>query len=188
VLDFVYSNGVLHHMPNPRAGFERLLPTLKPGARISIWVYGLDGMRLWYRLSHLRWLRTVSSRVPRPVVYAMCVAMAAALEVAVWLPSRLLLRLPGGQRLVNRIPLGDACRRSFRAKIRSVFDRLDPPVTHYHSQTELRRWLTDNGLGEPEIRSRDGRGWIATGVKSAAGANGAGRPPAGRKTSLAPVL
>ena len=38
--DFIYSIGVLHHTPDTRAAFLRLVPLLKPGGTIAIWVYG----------------------------------------------------------------------------------------------------------------------------------------------------
>ncbi len=37
--DYIYSFGVLHHTPNPRGTFERLVPLLKRGGGISINVY-----------------------------------------------------------------------------------------------------------------------------------------------------
>ena len=38
-LDFVYSIGVLHHLPDPKGGFLSLTRLLKPGAPMFIWVY-----------------------------------------------------------------------------------------------------------------------------------------------------
>jgi 2-polyprenyl-3-methyl-5-hydroxy-6-metoxy-1,4-benzoquinol methylase len=37
--DAIYSIGVLHHTPGTRAAFLALVPLLKPGGRIAIWVY-----------------------------------------------------------------------------------------------------------------------------------------------------
>ncbi len=37
--DFVSSLGVLHHLDDPRAGFERLLTYLAPGGRILLYLY-----------------------------------------------------------------------------------------------------------------------------------------------------
>lgn len=37
--DVIYSIGVLHHTPDTRAYTERLLPLLKPGGVLAIWVY-----------------------------------------------------------------------------------------------------------------------------------------------------
>ena len=63
--------------------------------------------------------------------YLVSFAVSSALELGVWLPCRVVSLFPGGGSFVRRVPFGDACRRPFRAKIRSVFDRVQPPVTHY---------------------------------------------------------
>src|SRR5262245_57494728 len=39
--DVVYSSGVLHHTPNPRASFERLVRLARPGGTIVVGVYNL---------------------------------------------------------------------------------------------------------------------------------------------------
>lgn len=165
VFDFAYSIGVLHHLPDPREGFHRVLPSLKPGSQIFFWVYGLRHMRLWYRLSHMTWSRTVANHFPRRLQHWVSIVLAALLEIAIWTPCRWLSALPGGRRMVARIPLGDACRRPFRTKVRSVFDRIQPPVTHYHTAEELERWLKEAGLSQTLVFSRGGRGWIAAGLK-----------------------
>ncbi|MEE2643551.1 MAG: methyltransferase domain-containing protein, partial [Myxococcota bacterium] len=55
--DSMYSHGVLHHTPDPTASFNAVAPLVRHGGRIMAWVYGLDEMRLSYRISHLTWLR-----------------------------------------------------------------------------------------------------------------------------------
>src|SRR5205085_888189 len=37
--DFIYSLGVLHHLPDPEGAFKNLLRFLKPGGEIVIYVY-----------------------------------------------------------------------------------------------------------------------------------------------------
>lgn len=165
IFDFAYSIGVLHHLPNPREGFRRILPSVKQGGRTFIWVYGLHGMRLWYRLSHMTWLRGIACRLPRRGQYLVSILLASLLELVIWMPCRIVSIVPGGGSIVARVPLGDACRRSFRAKIRSVFDRVQPAATHYLTADELEDWLKDAGLTNTSVTNRDGRGWIASGVK-----------------------
>lgn len=43
MFDYVYSIGVLHHLPDPGIGFRTIAGLLKPGGTISIWVYGREG-------------------------------------------------------------------------------------------------------------------------------------------------
>ena len=166
VFDFAYSIGVLHHLPNPQNGFRRILPAVKQGGKVSIWVYGLQGMRWWYRLSHMTWLRGVAPHLPRWAQYLVSLAIASALELGVWLPCRVVSLFPGGNSFVRRVPFGDACRRSFKAKIRSVFDRVQPPVTHYPTAEELDGWFKEAGFRNVIVRSKEGAGWIAAGEKA----------------------
>jgi len=167
-LDFALSLGVVHHLPDPATGIARIAASLRPGGRLVVWVYGLEGMRWWYRLSHLTPLRPVTRPLPRRAQHALSVAIAAALELTLWAPARAASRLPGGARLAARLPLSDASRRPFVAKVRSVFDRVHPPVSHYPTAEELAGWLRRARLTDVAVRHRDGRGWIGTGRALAA--------------------
>ena len=51
--DVVYSSGVLHHTPNPRASFARLVQLARPGGTIVLGVYNAFA-RLPLRLRRLR--------------------------------------------------------------------------------------------------------------------------------------
>jgi hypothetical protein len=122
-------------------------------------------MRWWYRLSHMKHVRAVTTRLPRALQSALSWALAVLLEIVLWTPCRLLERLPRGAALVERIPLGDACRRPMRAKMRSVFDRINPPLTYYHTAEELHEWLAAGGITGGAVRNRDGRGWMISGTR-----------------------
>ncbi|MFN0085915.1 MAG: methyltransferase domain-containing protein, partial [Blastocatellia bacterium] len=40
--DYAFSVGVLHHLPDPAAGFASLAGLVKPGGAVSAWVYGRE--------------------------------------------------------------------------------------------------------------------------------------------------
>ena len=166
MFDFAYSIGVLHFLPDPYDGFRSIVPAVKPRGKIFIWVYGLDGMRFSYRLSHLTWLRGIGPKLPSFAQYAFSMFLVLLLELMIWLPCRALSRLPGAASTVARIPLGDSCRRPFMAKLRSVFNRLQPPVVHYHTAQELDGWFKAAGLRNIMLSSRQGRGWITAGDRA----------------------
>ncbi len=71
-LDFVYSIGVLHHLPDPKAGFLSLTRLLKPGAPMFIWVYlrgrgrQIAAFTLMRAVSTRLPLRLLERRLPRP--------------------------------------------------------------------------------------------------------------------------
>jgi SAM-dependent methyltransferase len=57
--DVIFSIGVLHHTPDTRAYFAKLVPLLKPGGVIAIWVYPRQGDYIVRE----RWVRFVN-RIP----------------------------------------------------------------------------------------------------------------------------
>jgi SAM-dependent methyltransferase len=38
--DYIWSAGVLHHTPDTKKSFEKIVPLAKPGSKVYIWVYG----------------------------------------------------------------------------------------------------------------------------------------------------
>jgi SAM-dependent methyltransferase len=60
--DFVYSVGVLHHLPDPREGFRSLLRFVRPGGTIAVWVYGMENNAFTRRF--VEQLRRVSTKLP----------------------------------------------------------------------------------------------------------------------------
>src|SRR5204862_8365464 len=40
--DYAFSVGVLHHLPDPGAGFRSLASKVKPGGHVSAWIYGAE--------------------------------------------------------------------------------------------------------------------------------------------------
>ena len=50
-MDFGYSLGVLHHLPDPRAGLAACVRKLKPGAPMLVYIYyAFDNRPAWFRL------------------------------------------------------------------------------------------------------------------------------------------
>ena len=163
VFDTFYSNGVLHHTPVPAESFAAVARLVRRGGRVSFWVYGLEGMRLTYRLSHLTWVRPLTNRLPKPAQMALATAMTAGLEAGLWMPIRVLKRA-GLDPLAERLPYADAADRDWQYKVRRMFDRLNPPITHYPTQADLGRWL--DGYGDVRIVNTEGQGWSARGTKA----------------------
>lgn len=159
--DVLYSNGVIHHTPDPRASFAAVAPLARRGGRVSVWVYGLDEMRWSYKMSHLTWLRPLTAHLPRPAKLAVAAGLTVGVEAGLWLPARALKRLGLGD-LAARIPYHDAAERDWDYKLRRMFDRLSPPVTHYITRPELESWFA--GFNAVEMINTQGQGWCAYGL------------------------
>ncbi len=82
--DLAYSIGVLHHLPVPKQGFLALASHVKPGGRISAWVYGKEG-NLWIEKLVDPVRKNVTSRLPRSITrcfaFFPAVILYAALKV-----------------------------------------------------------------------------------------------------------
>jgi len=166
--DVVWSFGVLHHMPDPAAGFRAIVPLARPdGGHVAIWVYGYDGMALTYRLSHMRSLHRRLRHLPGPTRSRASAIVAGVLSAAYWEPLRLAQRA-GLSALVRRLPLADYVDHSWRTRIAGVHDRLSTPITHFHDRLELSDWYRSAGLQDICVGDTDRRGWRASGRRTAA--------------------
>jgi SAM-dependent methyltransferase len=157
VFDFVYSIGVLHHLPDPHAGFRALLPLVRPGGAIFIWVYGYEGNR-FVRVV-VEPLRRLSTRIPPPLLRWLAFPLAGAfhaLALGVYGPARL-------KRLSRRLPLASymesVSQFTFRQNYGIVFDQLVAPKSHYISRRELEHWAAAAGLEDLSITSRNDNSW-----------------------------
>jgi len=164
--DIVWSFGVLHHLPDPRGGFEAIVPFAKPGGLVVIWVYGYRGMAFTYKLSHMRPLHRIvremsgSSRVRASKI------VAAVLSALYWEPLRLARRL-GLRRIADRAPLAAYVDHPWLARVAGVHDRLSTPITHFHDREELAAWFAGAGLGTVTVADTQRRGWRAHGRRFA---------------------
>jgi SAM-dependent methyltransferase len=165
--DVVWSFGVLHHMPDPRAGFRAIVPLARPdGGLVVVWVYGYRGMAFTYRLSHMRPLHRALHSVSGPTRLRASKAVAAMLSGLYWTPLWALKRLGLGE-TVERLPLAAYVEHGWSARVAAVHDRLSTPITHFHEREELLGWFSEAGLGAVSVEDTDRRGWRAHGTRLA---------------------
>src|SRR5437762_2694911 len=66
--DYAFSVGVLHHLPDPRGGFEELVRHVRPGGAVSAWIYGRENNGwIVHLINPLR--RHFTSKLPTSVLY-----------------------------------------------------------------------------------------------------------------------
>ena len=130
--DLIYSLGVLHHTPDCGEAFRALVPFLKPGGTLAIWVYGHMG--LWGQIADV--YRRVTIRLPRRMLYALC-------HVAV--PLYYLHRLPFIGRFTSKLcPTSMHPRAAWR--VLNTFDWYSPTFQSKHSVEEVQGWFWAAGL------------------------------------------
>jgi SAM-dependent methyltransferase/uncharacterized protein YbaR (Trm112 family) len=164
--DVVWSFGVLHHMPDPRAGFTAVVPFVREGGLVVIWVYGYRGMALTYRLSHMRPLHRLVRGLSGATRVRASKTVAALLSGLYWEPLRM-LRSAGAGRVVDRLPLASYVGHDWSARVAAVHDRLSTPITHFHDRDELLEWFRSAGFEAVAVEDTARRGWRAHGVRPA---------------------
>jgi SAM-dependent methyltransferase len=165
VFQYAYSIGVLHHLPEPKAGFLSLVRRLEPGGRISAWVYGQEGN--WWITHLVSPLRTVvTSRLPRAMTKAIAFAIAVPMQAKLRLIYRPInQRVPRLKRLLfYNDYFYSISGFSFRENYSTVFDHLVAPTAFYISRPEFEDWFREAALSGVNITWRNRNSWRGTGV------------------------
>jgi SAM-dependent methyltransferase len=156
--DYVISIGVIHHIADPRPVVDAAYSALKPGGELLIWVYGREGNELYLRTFGL--LRCVTSRLPHPILAALCWVLAPLVDTYIALCRLLPLPMRGYVRSVlARFP------RDKRRLV--IYDQLNPAYARYYRQHEARALLSDAGFRNVRVHHRHGYSWTVIGEKPA---------------------
>lgn len=135
-----FSIGVLHHTPDTKSSFLKLLPYLEEGGDIAIWVYAPEK-----KVVSNAW-RRLTMRLPLGLVYGWCIVNEL---LFVWPRS-----LPkGGGRFYSIVP-GGSLGTPFWQRVMGDFDDLTPRYAHTHSATEVIEWFHHAGLIDVKPLSR----------------------------------
>jgi hypothetical protein len=156
---------VLHHLPDPKAGFLSVVGRLAPGGRMSAWVYGEEGN--WW-ITHLvtPFREAVTSRVPRVVTQALSFLIALPMQATLRLVYKPVNEhLPGMKKfLFYNDYLYSISGFSFRENFWNVFDHLVAPTAFYISRPEFDQWFKEAALANVDISWRNRNSWRGTGV------------------------
>ncbi|MGH7015368.1 MAG: methyltransferase domain-containing protein, partial [Stellaceae bacterium] len=145
-MDFGYSLGVLHHLPDPAAGLAACVRKLKPGAPMLIYIYyAFDNRPGWFgllwRASDLL-CRTVS-RAPFGVKAAFAEIVAALIYWPLARSARLFERCGAD---VENWPLGTYRWRSFYTMRTDALDRLGAWLEHRMTAAQIEAMMKRAGL------------------------------------------
>jgi SAM-dependent methyltransferase len=128
--DAAYSIGVLHHLADPRIGFNNIARKIRPGGWAHLWLYGREG-NSWIRVANR--VRTISSRLPLRLLNFLCGLASIPLTIA----TKTVYRLPKLRRILpyHRY-MSWLAQFSWRKIHAIVFDHALAPVSHYLSRNE----------------------------------------------------
>jgi SAM-dependent methyltransferase len=145
-MDFGYSLGVLHHLPDPVAGLAECARKLKTGAPMLVYIYyALDNRPAWFRVLWRAsdYFRRVVSKMPFRVKAAVADIAAASVYWPLARSARLAERLEFD---IAKWPLGAYSERSFYTMRTDALDRFGTRLEHRMTRTEIKSMMEDAGL------------------------------------------
>lgn len=164
--DFIYSIGVLHHLPDPEAAFTNLLRYLKPGGEVQIYLYWKPEKQpvKAFLLAGVAAMRRMTTRLPHGVIHALSFPFAVgAFAFFVW-PYRILRKIPQLRGLAERLPMKQYASFPFRVCVNDQLDRFSAPIENRYTRADVQDWLRRAGLESPMVQ--ENFGWVGTGRKS----------------------
>lgn len=167
-MDFGYSLGVLHHVPDPQAGLAACARKLKRGAPFLVYLYyALDNRPAWFRAlwraSDLG--RRAISGLPFAVRSRLTDAIAA---LVYWPLARAARAAEGAGARVDGWPLAQYRRQSFYVMRNDALDRFGTPLERRFSRPEIQAMLERAGFERIRF-SEHWPFWCAVGFKAADG-------------------
>ena len=163
-MDFGYSLGVLHHLPDPAAGLAACVKKLKPGAPMLIYIYyAFDNKPAWFRALWRAsdFLRRAISKTPFRVKAAIADVSAA---IVYWPLARAAQLAEWFGLNVAKWPLSAYNWRSYYSMRTDALDRFGTRLEHRMTQSEITAMMVAAGLRD--IRFSGGLPyWCAVGHK-----------------------
>lgn len=164
--DFVYCIGVLHHLKDPKKGFDAVVSNTNSGGGFHCWVYAYEGNAI------IRYIvdpiRKVSCKLPWWITKYF---IATPLVVPYYFYAKFLKRF-NQVSLFKKLPLYQysqwIAKREFLFFRHVAFDQLVTPQTTYIKKTTIQNWLNDNSEIKNDsiyIIMRNGNSWKFGGKK-----------------------
>ncbi len=163
-MDFGYSVGVLHHVPDPLSGLHACVKKLKPGAPFLLYVYyAFDNRPIWFRvlwrLSEVG--RFILSRAPFYVKSIVCDIIAATVYWPLARAARVAEKTGAS---VEDFPLSSYRHLSFYVMRTDALDRFGTRLETRFNKRQVFQMMADAGLKDVRINPGPPY-WVAVGVK-----------------------
>jgi SAM-dependent methyltransferase len=165
-LDFCYSLGVLHHIPDTMAGIKACVALLKPGAPFLVYLYyALDQRPWWYRgiWKGTDVVRRGIARLPFWSKRALTEVIAATVYWPVARLCAVVERLGGSP---DNLPLSWYRDKSLYIMRTNAFDRFATPLEQRFSRVQIDAMMRKAGLEDIRF-SENLPFWCAVGRRPA---------------------
>jgi SAM-dependent methyltransferase len=153
-MDFGYSLGVLHHVPDTAAGIAACTEMLKPGAPFLLYLYyAFDNRPFWFR-----WLwratdilRRGISRLPHGARYWVSQSIAVLVYWPLARAASLAERIGAGKIITEMMPLGSYRHLSFYTMRTDALDRFGTRLEQRFTRKQITEMMQAAGLENVQI-------------------------------------
>ena len=163
-MDFGYSLGVLHHVPNTEMGIKQCVEKLKKGAPMLLYLYyRFDNRPFWFRfiwsISDL--LRKIISKMP----YGLRYIFSQIIAVVIYFPlARTSFYMEKLNLNVSNFPLSSYKNLSFYTMRTDALDRFGTRLEQRFTRDEIKIMMENAGLENIKF-SNSKPYWVAVGYK-----------------------
>ena len=155
-LDYAFSIGVVHHIPNPKPVMDAIFTAMKQSGTAVIWLYGREGNGLYLCL--YKSLSFFTKKMPDRALNGLAGFLNILLDGYIWLCRY--IPLPMRKYALNVLAKLD---RPVRKLV--IFDQLNPAYAKYYTAAEARALLEDSGFTNVRLYHRHGYSWTVFGEK-----------------------
>jgi SAM-dependent methyltransferase len=163
-MDFGYSLGVLHHVPDTEMGIKQCVEKLKKGSPLLLYLYyRFDNRPFWFRFiwSITDLLRKVISKMP----YGLRYIFSQIIAVVVYFPlARTAFYLGKLNLNVSNFPLSSYKNLSFYTMRTDALDRFGTRLEQRFTRNEIKNMMENAGLENIKF-SNSKPFWVAVGYK-----------------------
>jgi SAM-dependent methyltransferase len=147
-LDFAFSLGVLHHVPDTAAAIRAIASKLKVGAPFLIYLYyALDNRPWWFRLI---WrLSNSLRRMISPLPPKLRLVISQTIAVIIYLPlARFAAAVERAGFSTTHIPLASYRDRNFYVMRTDAYDRFCTRLEQRFTREQIEQMLMNAGFDE----------------------------------------
>jgi SAM-dependent methyltransferase len=165
--DFAFSIGVMHHDVATRAVFDRVASMVRPGGRLTVWLYRRNQ---WWQERINDLVRRRTTRMAPERLERWC-RLGAGLGA-----------IPVVNKTLNKI-INFSAHPVWENRLCDTFDWYAPRYQHHHTLAELETWFHEAGFGDltvlpPEKTGRTYRWCYERNLLIGSGVNALGRKTA----------
>tara|TARA_S200000501_G_scaffold342589_1_gene352813 strand:+ start:96 stop:932 length:837 start_codon:yes stop_codon:yes gene_type:complete len=167
-MDFGYSLGVLHHIPDTRKGIRDCVDLLKKGSPFLVYLYySFDNKPIWFRFIWVisDQIRKIISKLPFTLRYLFSQFFAFFIYFPLARSAYILEKFNFRKNFIDLIPLSFYRNSSFYTMRTDALDRFGTSLERRFTKKKIEQMMKEAGLKDIKF-SENAPFWVAVGFKN----------------------